>query len=407
MDKRIHIALVTTWFPPRQGVAVHRMTALSRYFDPAVFRVSVFTIREGNSGPFEEWEGLPVHRLKNNSFLPSLQNDPGDSRIMHTLKVIWNMAAAYLRPFEYACWKKRTVRKLHAVHSEIPFDVVISSYSPVESHLAAAEFLKSNRKIVWVADMRDEMSANKEITARKRAVLIKAEKIINGRANLLTAVSKPILEDFKRLLPGIKHFAEIRNGFDHHTADIERNHNKVFTISYAGTFYGQIKPHTFFRGLQRFLDKKKVNVRIRFIGTHHNFDIPPGIKPFCTFIPALSNEEAVKIIAASDANLLILPQTGRKGVYSGKIFDYISVRKPVIAVVDPSDVAAELIREYEAGYVAGFDDIPAIEQAIESAYALWEKRAFLPVDANKVKELHRKYQVRKLGELILNLSGKK
>ena len=48
-----------------------------------------------------------------------------------------------------------------------------------------------------------------------------------------------------------------------------------------------------------------------------------------------------------DANIMLHPRGERKGVYSGKLFDYISAQKPIIACVDKNDVAAELIYSFD------------------------------------------------------------
>jgi hypothetical protein len=74
--------------------------------------------------------------------------------------------------------------------------------------------------------------------------------------------------------------------------------------------------------------------------------------------------------------------------------------KPIIAVVDQYDVAATLIRELNAGFVADFNDENAISDAIKNAYQLWLQKEMLPIESEQVKLLHRKHQVKKLELLI-------
>jgi len=100
---------------------------------------------------------------------------------------------------------------------------------------------------------------------------------------------------------------------------------------------------------------------------------------------------------------LILPADDRKGVYSGKLFDYLSVKKPIIAVIDLNDVAAQLIQQLNAGYVADFNNPNDIASSILAAFSLWKNKVSLDVDDEKFALLHRKHQVKKLELLIHKL----
>jgi hypothetical protein len=66
-------------------------------------------------------------------------------------------------------------------------------------------------------------------------------------------------------------------------------------------------------------------------------------------------------------------------------------------------VAAKLINDCNAGYVADFDNVNEIEAAIEAAYQHWQSNTMLNCDRTKIEQLHRKYQVEKLNQLIVSL----
>jgi hypothetical protein len=57
-------------------------------------------------------------------------------------------------------WQKSVLNKMMSIQNENTFDLILSSYSPVEPHLVAMDFLDKNPTIPWIADMRDEMSCN-------------------------------------------------------------------------------------------------------------------------------------------------------------------------------------------------------------------------------------------------------
>jgi glycosyltransferase involved in cell wall biosynthesis len=222
---------------------------------------------------------------------------------------------------------------------------------------------------------------------------------------MLTTVSRPIANDFLKLCPNIQ-VHEIRNGHNMNLpAFSDYNFNSVFTIVYAGTFYGLRKPNNFFKALLDFIksDEESRKVHIKFIGTPRNFDVPDHSSISIEYIEQCTYNEACQFQLQADANLLILPKLEAKGVYSGKLFDYLACCKPIIAVVDPTDVAADLIKECRAGYIADFDNIKEIETAIFTAYQNWSTKTILNCDRTKIEQLHRKYQVEKLNQLIDSL----
>jgi len=404
-DNRIHIVLVTAWFPPRISVAVNRMQAFANYLSKDQFNLSVITLNENNSPSYEIAEFGKVYRELDTQLIPFLKNIQGENKILHVCKVIWNVLLLKLIRFPHKRWMKRVEKRLEMIHQDQPIDLIISSFSPIEAHLATFNFLEKHKSVKWIADMRDEMSANGQINNQTRKLLQKAEQKINKRADAITSVSDPILQDMKRIMTNIVEFVEIRNGYDHELVP-SRNHNAVFTIIYAGTFYGPRKPHTFFEGMKIFLTQHAVDFKIQFLGTHHNFTIPKEFEKNCEFIPPVDNNKAIELISKADASLLILPEVESKGVFSGKIFDYISVQKPIIAAIDPTDVAADLIREQKAGFVADFNAPDKIAIAIKNAWKLWNDKSYLPVDEAKVKTLHRKHQVKLLEDLILKIVSK-
>jgi hypothetical protein len=291
-------------------------------------------------------------------------------------------------------------------HKINPFDCIISSFSPQEAHLVAIEFKKKFPSIPWIADMRDEMSANPYIDATTKQTLEKVEKQVNEFADAVTSVSEPILIDFKKLLPKVQYFEEIRNGFNHqfirNLNDNEKN--SVFTLGYFGTFYGAIKPNIFFKALSDLKKENLIEFEVHLVGVHSNFLIPKAIEKNVNIFPSSSYLNAIDQMSKSDCNVLINPGGKRKGVFTGKLFDYISVQKPVLAFVDKTDVAAKLIEEFNCGYVAEFDELEENKKIILNAYEDWKQNKIKFASHEHVASLHRKEQVNKLAELIHKLT---
>ena len=96
----------------------------------------------------------------------------------------------------------------------------------------------------------------------------------------------------------------------------------------------------------------------------------------------------------------MISKSSRVGVYSGKLFEYIAAQRPIIAIVDKNDVAAKLIKELNAGFIASESDINEIQHAILNCYQSWKNKKQFQVDLEEVKKLHRKFQVDKLNLIL-------
>lgn len=400
MSKK-RIVLISVWFPPTKGVAVNRMEAFADYLG-SENDVTVITL--GEQDQVAERKFGEVHYIENNPIWRRIKHQQSDGKLLHHAKSLVNLLAHRFGLSPYKSWKKRAEKLAVELHRKKAFDIVISSYAPIEAHEVAYSLKLKSPELMWFADMRDEMSGNPFEQESVKQKLRKKELLYGKHITLLTSVAAPIVDEFKVLMPDVKHFLEVRNGFNH-TIEPSHNFNDKFTIVYAGTFYGKRKPDIFFEGIKNLRDRGEIgeDILFKFIGTSHNFNIPDQLRSFVEFVPQLSYLEAIKMMAEADCNLLINPPLGTKGQYSGKIFDYASVEKPILAYVDLQDVAAELIREHNAGIAVDFDDVKGGEKAIKELYELWKQKREFPIKKEKSRELHRKYQVQKINEFIQTL----
>ena len=93
---------------------------------------------------------------------------------------------------------------------------------------------------------------------------------------------------------------------------------------------------------------------------------------------------------------------GRKGVYTGKLFDYPATNKPILAICDPDDVIADLLEETRAGFTADETDNEQVKRMLLRCYSIWKNKEVLPRDWDKIRQYSRKNQV---GRLLEYLAG--
>lgn len=399
---RKNIVLITTWFEPLQSVAVNRMTAFVRYLDKTKFDVSVITLGTEQVYGASKMDETTVYRIRPAKRILNPKSKTSDSKFVHNIKTAIRLIGLKILGDDDRKWRKQALNKLKDLHQKKSVDVVISSFSPAAPHLVALEFCKRNKMVKWIVDMRDEMSLNPQSSESVKSHYRYIEKEINRYAHGLISVSEPIVNYFKEVIPGLKLYAEVRNGFDHDAMFQERKFTSVFTILHAGSFYGVRKPGTFFQALERVNRKNLLPKDWKFIcaGASNNFFIPDSLAKHVSIKERVSQTESIELMRNSDLNLLVQPSTGRCGVYTGKLFDYLSVFRPILAIVDKNDVAAGLIGELKAGYVADFDNIDEIENCIIAALNDWKSKSDLSYNIDEIKKLHRKFQVEKLNSMI-------
>jgi glycosyltransferase involved in cell wall biosynthesis len=351
-------------------------------------------------------DNVTIHYENSLSFLEKLKDLQSDGPLLHKAKVGTRIILSKFIKNTLMKWQKASTLNLIDSHKEKPFDLIISSFSPQEAHLVAINFIKQFAAIPWIADMRDEMSANPYIDLKTKDNLREIEKDVNAHATAILSVSKPIVDDFKALCPDVPYFEEIRNGFNHSfKRDLTKtSKNAIFTFGYFGTFYGSRKPTILFEALKQLQTEiVDFDFRVAIIGAHQNYSVPAEISEKVQLFQSLSYLEAINKMAEMDINVQLHPRSEQKGIFTGKLFDYISVQKPVLALVDSEDVAAQLINEFQCGYVAEFSDLEATKQIIKQAYEDWKAGRIRFASNEQVESLHRKKQIERLKVLIETL----
>jgi len=410
--KKINILILSVYYPPIHSVASNRIFAFVKYLDKSIFNIQVLTLKSiYKKENVQEFENVEVIRIENNFPLKPFQFEKKVHPVIHYGKAFYNKLLNLLLPDQYIGWfyeAKKFIKETEFLKKN-NIQIILSSYPPLSVSRLAILLKKENPDIKLISDIRDEISTNPFLSFIERFKLKKLEQEIIQYSDAITAVSEPILSYFQQRSSKLNRnnilFEEIRNGFDF---DLELNTkiyyrlNQKLTIGYFGSFYGKRSPYTFFNALLKLEESILRNFKILFVGMKKPIKVPSKLKNIVSMVPPVSYFEAVKLMKQMDFLLLIHPKGG-KGVYTAKLFDYLGSLRPILALVDKEDVAAELIRDANAGFIADFDNISEIKDILLKAYTFWiENKLFLP-NLNIIKEHHRKNQVKKLEQLILSL----
>jgi glycosyltransferase involved in cell wall biosynthesis len=404
-SQKIDVIILTVYYPPIISVASNRSWAFAKYLDKEKYSVKVVTLKE--SEKIVSYEGVETFYLENKQLIKRATFYKRYPFIIHKTKALWNKCLAFLGVHEFTAWGNEAFKMIDSLISNPENTILISSYPVEEVILVALRIKKKYPQLKWISDLRDGISINPSYPEKMLAKLKKQELDILHFANGITSVSTPILDHFRSFNESKSvYLSEIRNGFDFETSNLLK-FNQLFTIAYVGSFYGERSPSFFFHAIESLLKEEVLkDFKIEFVGVGGGVLIPNMLKKYVNVIEKVEYHNAVSIMKSADSLLLILPGGNYKGIYSGKIFDYLGVMKPIIALVDKEDVAAKLIHDCNAGFIANWNNLEEIKSSILKAYQLWETKHSLDFNKELIEQHHRKNQVKKLSILIDELVKK-
>lgn len=397
-NKKIKIGIITTWFSPKRGVAVNRMEAFSKYLDKDSFDVTFFTTGKDVGG--EKHNHCTIVRKD----IPRLLKLP-DFQVLsikpiHYFKVIWKLVLLNVFKVERH-WANQIYKSVVSSNRKKKFDVIISCYAPIDCHEVGFKFKSQYPTVKWILDNRDEMSENPTVSLSIIKRLRSLEKKYNDCADVVISVSQPFLDGFIQNMQMVKRFEVVKNGFDHNYYNPNSVDSKVFVLNYVGSFYSPNKPDLLLTVIRELRKKGELkDIKIRFVGTQGNFSVPTELSEVVEMVEQVGYDEVIKFCDQAHLNLLLLNFPGRKGVFSGKIYDYISVGRPILGLVNKSDVAAELLSEVSCNFVVDPNDKDGIAQSILKAYSNWEKGIEERPSREWIASHHRKLQIEKLNQII-------
>jgi glycosyltransferase involved in cell wall biosynthesis len=281
-------------------------------------------------------------------------------------------------PDENATWAVTAIPAGIRLVRQHGIDVVLSTSPPPSTHLIAAAIARATGAR-WVADLRDSLVAHAHrradsvATRAKAATHRRVAQLVASRADAITCVSEAISEETRALTPRGR-VATIPNGCDFDdVAGLEHRPSGRFRLTHTGSFFGRRDPRPFLQALH----DSGLDVVARFLGDFRDADRQwaAGLElgDRLELIPYAPRSESLALQRDSEALLLLIPEAGGRGrgILSGKVFEYIAVGRPILAVVPPDGAAAELIRETGAGVVAPSDDPTAIRAALEELHSRW------------------------------------
>jgi glycosyltransferase involved in cell wall biosynthesis len=363
------ILLVSQYAPPSPLIAARRIGGLAKYLDRLGYRVSILTSSISGDGAVEG--AVDVFRT------PDLMTSRLNWRRGSFAALGGQSPAAYRRrsivesvvvpDLGVVTWLPLALRQSRRLTS---FDCVLTSSPPQSAHFLG--FALRRRRIPWIAELRDgwtfEPPRPPWPTGVQRRLDATLERSVLGRADLVVGVTEPIVEDARRRL-GVR--AEVvTNAFDpEETADPRSVHDLLRDGRHVVVHTGRMAvsgstPRPLLEALARVRSPRLDVVLAGPLAEDERELVSQAEQQgLVRWVGALDRPRALALQHAADSLLVVTEGSSRTSVATGKLFEYLAARRPILVLGDDTE-AARIVRETRAGTATSAVDPDAIAKAL-------------------------------------------
>ena len=259
-------------------------------------------------------------------------------------------------PDEQIGWAPAAIAAGWRAHKLNPVDAIYSSGPPWTCHLIGAS-LKRITGVPWVADYRDPWVGNAyaaPLPAPYRAARAALEGLIIQEADAAVFASDGVRAQYATRYPAFAgRFTTIHNGYDlEDITAVRRPQDPRVHVRFRLIYTGSLQYPAEFRllvdGIEVLLARRpelRDRLRVQLVGW-----LGPGVQALAAErLPSLApvveklgfqpKLRTLELLDAADAALLVLAAgAGRAEVPSAKLFDYLGMDVPVLAVAPQGEV---------------------------------------------------------------------
>ncbi len=377
MKAKKSILFITVTFPPRLSVASLRLYHYARLFAKHGWKVHVLTCTQKGEKISEEFDlnGLNIIHVDWNDpfdFTFQIKNQFLRKLATKALSIFIPYLASWWPDLRFKSWRKNTIIEANKLIEKEQITHIYSSFSPPSPHMVAHELIKKHKRLFWIAEFRDLMSFSHTNKGFKKLVAkfhFKYERKILDLASDIICVSKGHAEFLEKKLNRKVHV--LLNGCDFSQYEsIKPRPNPQFTITYTGNIYKKNNDiQLFLKAIEILVFSLNKNIKVTFVGTPKSNYLwskiqKSNLENHIEFLTKMNHAE-VRILQKSADMLLHFCWNNKhqKGNLTGKIFEYISARIPVLSIGEQKELEA-ILNDTQSGKIC--NSIEAIVEFIDS-----------------------------------------
>lgn len=417
------VLIITYYWPPAGGSGVQRWLKFVKYLQDFGIEPIVYTVENANYPKNDTsleiqipnnitilkqpiWEPTDIFFWKKKN---QQKKDISNSTNSNFLSFI---RGNFFIPDPKVFWVKSSVKFLKGYLKNHNIDTVISTGPPHSMHLIAQQ-LQKQVNIKWIADFRDpwtNLYYNKEFKqlsfAKKKH--LKLEKNVLKRADCVITVSDSLKKEFEKNASRVE---VITNGFDDEVLqDLRIKLDVKFSISYIGLLPKQSNPKVLFDVLKSICFENAgfhKDLELNFIGDISDEVLKEieanQLTNNSNFVDYVSHQKAIEYQKKSQVLLLLIPNVeNAKGILTGKLFEYLTAKRPILAIGPTEGDLSEILQNTKAGNVIDYNDKVNLRAEILKLYEDF-KGGGLKVASKNIDQFHRKQLTKQLAVVIKSL----
>jgi len=208
----------------------------------------------------------------------------------------------------------------------------------------------------------------------------------------------------------LRKISKIPNGYDAEELNqiTLTGQNPKFTICYLGSFKIRQYVESFFNILKELSQQPEFREKIivRFIGYVDPFIMEKiqdkNIQFPIEFLGYIEHKKAIQIIAKADLLLAILGRSkSTKAFINSKLFEYIMVKKPILAYGPTDGAAARILQETGCGEMFDYDDKMSSLKYILRIFHSWKNNEkFDKFNFQVIRNYDRRILTKKLAQIF-------
>jgi len=315
-------------------------------------------------------------------------------------------------------WNSHAYQKCVDIIKSEKIELIFTSSPPHSTQLIGLK-LKKNFGLPWIADLRDpwtDIYYYKRLnhTSIAKGIDRSYEKAVLESCDKILVVSNTIKEMFvqKSDLIGEQKIVAIPNGYDEDDFQSPSTPSaNEFIITYTGTLTADYEIEVLFKALKKVKENNPhIKYKMRFVG-----GIDPeimndveslGLSECLEIMPYVTHTESVNYLMKSTVLLLAIPNIEKsKGILTGKLFEYLAAKKPIICIGPKQGDAAKIVDESKAGKVFEYENDESLSEYLEELSLRWSENPNIDLGDSDISAYSRRNQTGTLSQIIEQLVG--
>lgn len=418
------VLIITYYWPPSGGSGVQRWLKFIKYLPDFGIRPIIFipenpeyamtdsSLEKEVSPDLEILRGKIWEPNKLLARLGGGQKDASagflDSKPSLIARILRFVRANFFIPDARCFWIKPSIKRLKSYLKDNRVDFVITTGPPHSVHLIGLA-LKRDLGLKWVADFRDPWTSidyfqNLPLTSASRKKHIRQEGEVVSTADRVVVVGEQMKREFLTYNDAVH---VIANGYDTIEGQEPVDLDAEFTLTYAGLMNADRNPEHLWKVLGELAseDEQFANqLKIRIVGSCStevlNSIEAQGLNQNLDYLGYQDHEQVSKYQRSAQVLLLTVnrvPSAG--GIVTGKIYEYMQARRPVMAIGPVDGDLAGILEETQCGVIADFSDEDGMKKVIIRFYQRFKRRD-LNVNSRGIEKYHRRNLTGELFEML-------